>query len=428
VVNVDPRGAFASEGDVQWMSPLEAQDGYDVVEWVAAQDWCADAVTMAGNSWLAVMQWKIAATCPPHLAAIAPWEGFTDLYRDFVLPGGIPHLFGPEIITVMNAGRGRAEDLPAMVRKYPFMNDYWRGKMTDVEAITVPAYVVASWTNVYHTRGTLDAFTRLDPTRSWLRVHNTMEWPDQYEYEGDLLTFFDHVIKGKDNGWDRTPRVRLSVLDPGGEDQVNRPEETYPLTRAQETPLYLEAGSRTLTRSPLTEGTSVDYDAPGGMVAFDYTVDRDVELVGPMKLRLWLETEAAYDADVFVYVRKADAEGNPRLATIPPGLPWQGAHGRLRATHRELDPERSTPLCPVHTHERPLPVQPGEAVPLDIAIWPFGMAWHAGQRLQVVVSGHDLAVMHPMDAVNINSGVHRIRTGGWFDSHLLVPVATGQVI
>lgn len=52
LVNVDPRGAFESGGDVQWFSPLEAQDGYDVVEWAAAQDWCSGAVTMSGNSWL----------------------------------------------------------------------------------------------------------------------------------------------------------------------------------------------------------------------------------------------------------------------------------------------------------------------------------------------------------------------------------------
>ena len=58
---------------------------------------------------------------------------------------------------------------------------------------------------------------------------------------------------------------------------------------------------------------------------FDYAVDRDVELTGPMSLRMWLETDGY---DVGVYVRKADAQGNPLLATVPPGLPWQGAHGR----------------------------------------------------------------------------------------------------
>lgn len=426
VVHVDPRGSFASEGDVQYFSPLEAQDGHDVVEWIAAQDWCADAVTMVGNSWLAVMQWKIAATRPPHLAAIAPWEGFTDIYRDFPLRGGIPELSLAETIAVMNAGRGRVEDLPAMARKYPLMNDYWRSKITDIEQITAPAYVVASWTNPVHTRGTLDAFTRLEPARTWLRVHNTQEWPDHYQYEEDLLAFFDHVVKGRDNGWDKTPRVRLSVLDPGGEDQVNRAEESYPLARARETALYLDAGRGQLSLSPVSEEAQADYDAAEGTLTFDYTADRDFEIVGPMKLRLWLETETESDADVFVYVRKAGASGQPMFSEIFPGVPSLGATGQLRASQRELDPTLSTPLSPVHAHERELPLQPGEAVPLDIAIWPHGMVWHAGEHLQVVISGQQPAPLDPAASGDRTpqSGVHRIRTGGSFDSHLLVPMVS----
>ena len=427
VVNVDPRGAFMSEGDVQTFSPLEAQDGYDVVEWVAAQPWCADAVTMSGNSWLAVVQWRIAATRPPHLAAIAPWEGFIDLYRDCVLVGGIPRYFLMEVIAEMNAGRGRVENVPAMVRKFPCMNDYWRSKIIDVEAIDVPAYVVASWTNAIHTQGTLNAFARLDRSKSWLRVHNTMEWPDLYEYETDLLKFFDHVIKRKSNGWERTPRVRIAVLDPGGDDQVNRAEKEYPLTRTKETPLYLDAPNKALSTSPKSEEGSLGYDANLDQVIFEYTFDRDVELIGPMKLCLWLECDA-WDADVFVYVRKADAKGNPLLATIPPGLPWHGAHGRLRATHRELDLKRSKPLAPVHTHANPQSVQPGIPVQLDISIWPMAMAWHPGEKLQLVICGRAQGAVHPADTININVGHHRIRTGGQFGSHLLVPVTTSNGI
>jgi uncharacterized protein len=214
--------------------------------------------------------------------------------------------------------------------------------------------------------------------------------------------------------------VRLSVLDPGGTDQVNRAEDDYPLAGVTPTPLYLPAGSRTLATTAPAEETSPDYDATQGTVVFGYAIDRDVELTGPMSLRLWLESDG-YDADVFVYVRKADAQGNPLLAAIPPGLPWQGAHGQLRATHRKLDLERSTPLRPAPAHLSPAPVQPGEPVRLDIAIWPASMAWHAGQRLQVVISGHELSVMHPVDALDVSTGTHRIHTGGRCDSHLLVP-------
>jgi predicted acyl esterase len=426
IVNVDPRGSFASEGDVQNFSPQEAQDGYDVVEWIAAQEWCADAVVMTGNSWLACMQWRIAATRPPHLVAIAPWEGFTDVYRDYVRWGGILRLGLAETIAQTNAGRGRVEDLPAMASKYPLMNDYWRSKLADVEAITVPAYVVASWTNWLHPRGTLEAFTRLDPSRAWLRVHNTQEWPDQYAHEEDLLRFFDHIVKGKDNGWEQTPRVRLSVLDPGGTDQVDRPEQEYPLARVEETALYLNAngGLSMQTGLPAEEGQA-DYDAADGTLVFEYQAERDFELVGPMKLRLWLEVDAGNDADLFIYVRKADPNGQPLLPEVFPGVPSLGALGRLRASHRELDPDASTPLTPVYLHERELPLEPRTPVALDIGIWPHGMTWHAGQRLQLIISGHDLMPVDrgvAADEPSRNTGTHRIRTGGSFDSHLLLPI------
>jgi predicted acyl esterase len=425
VVNIDPRGSFASEGDIGWWGSQEVQDGHDVIEWLAAQPWCSGAVGMTGNSYLSVIQWKIAATQPPHLAAIAPWDGFVDVYRDWVVQGGIPRTGLAETLTQTNAGRGRIEDLPAMVRKHPLMNDYWRSKITEVERVAVPAYVATGWTNWIHLRGTLDAFTRLDPSKSWLRVHNTFEWPDSYAYERDLLRFFDYALKKEDNGWEETPRVRLAVLDPGGADEIDRAEEEYPLTRAVETPLYLDAATGGLRATPVTAESHIDYDGAEGTAVFDYVADRDFEIVGPMKLRLWLEVETGDDADVFVYVRKTDAEGAPLLNENWPGTGFMsdGAHGRLRASHRELDDETSTALAPVHRHERRAPLRPGKPVAMDIAIWPHGMRWHRGERLQMVVSGRDFMPDFPglePDEPTSNTGSHRIRTGGAYDSHLLV--------
>ncbi len=423
VVNVDPRGSFASEGDVQMFSTQDAKDGHDAVEWAAAQDWCSGAVTMSGNGLLAIVQFMIAATRPPHLAAIAPWEGFTDVYRDFVRVGGILRPAVADQVAAWNFGHGRVEDLTAMARRHPLMNDYWRSKIIDIESIDVPAYVVASWTSTAHTRGTLDAYTRLDPARTWLRVHNSMEWPDLYEYEEDLQRFFDHAIKGKDNGWDRTPRVRLSVLDPGGEDQVNRPEETYPLARARETPLYLDARTGTMSPAAPAGPGKAEYESGSGSATFDYDVGDGLEIVGPMKLRIWLEIEEGTDADVFAWVQKTDASGMPLLAEIRPEIFHFGQSGWLRASHRELDEKASTPAAPVAAHERELPLTPGQVVPLDIAIWPYGMAWHAGQRLRVIVSGHDLAPRY-LPGESVSTGVHRIRTGGPYDSHLLIPAVS----
>lgn len=430
VVNVDTRGAYASEGDIQFWSPQEAADGHDVVEWTAAQEWCSDAVTMSGNSWLGVSQWLIAATRPAHLVAIAPWEGFTDVYRDVVLWGGIPDL---EISEQLGGfGRTRREDLPGMMAAYPLMNEYWRGKIMDIEAIDIPAYVVASWTNPFHVRGTLDAFSRLDPARSWLRVHNYHEWPDLYRSEADLLRFYDHVIKGVDNGWRDTPRVRLSVFDPGGTDVVNRPESEYPLARAVARAYHLDAYNGTMSDDAPTSTASTVFDATDGTAEFRYTFTEDTELTGPLALRVLVSTTHGDDFDLHVYVRKFDADGNLRLTEFVPGIPMAGNKGQLRASHRELDSSKSTPLAPVHAHEHLLPLAPDEIVALDIPIRPLGMLWHRGEQLQLLLSVRNLQTgaqhLGPILEVpfssaapdNQDSPAIRVHTGGDHDSFLLV--------
>ena len=147
VVNPDPRGALMSEGNVTYWGRQLAEDGYDFIEWTAAQPWCSGKVVMSGNSWLAVSQWFVAAERPPHLTAIAPWEGLMDQG-----PASIPIavVFG-EIIIQSLAGNGFVEDQPRMLLENPLMNAFWHDRRARVERITVPAYIVASYTNRAHT-------------------------------------------------------------------------------------------------------------------------------------------------------------------------------------------------------------------------------------------------------------------------------------
>lgn len=311
VVNVDARGAYMSGGDVQMFSPQETQDNYDIIEAIAAEEWCTGRIGLSGNSWLAVTQWLVATLRPPHLAAIAPWEGFTDVYRDMICRGGIP---GPDFtdqVVANNFGRNGVEDLPAMLAEQPLMSDYWRSKQADVSLIDVTAYVVASYTNTLHCRGTLEAFSRLDPEKSWLRIHNTHEWPDLYAYEADLLRFFDATLKQIDNDWADTPRVRLTVLDPGGTDVVDRPEHEWPLARAQATAFHLDTATETLTTTPPTPSSSGSYEAETGKLTFTFTTTEDLEIVGPSRLRIWVEAEGSDDIDLYAFVQKLAADGTP---------------------------------------------------------------------------------------------------------------------
>jgi predicted acyl esterase len=432
VINIDARGVGNSQGDILQFCTGEGRDAHDLIEWVAAQDWCNGKVGMSGNSWLAIAQWFAAAERPPHLAAIAPWEGIDDFYRDGICIGGVPEVGFIEMVVHMMFGPNRIEDNGAMILKYPLMNAYWQDKIARVENIEIPAYVVASY-NPLHTHGTFNAYRRMSSHDKWLRIHNTQEWADYYDPENieDLRRFFDRYLKGIENDWEKTPRVRISVLDPGGTDQVNRSEKEWPLARTQYQKLYLDASTNTLLPEPLKEEVATRYKADDGKghAAFTITFKEDTELTGYMKLRLWVEADGADDMDLFVYVSKLDEKGN-HLPAFVLGFPNPGVRGILRVSHRELDETRSTPSEPYHLHRREQLLKPNEIVPVEIGIWPIGMIWHAGQQLSLVVQGYASWWMEdklfpdgPIFRYDArNKGDHIIHTGGKYDSHLLVPI------
>ena len=245
VINPDPRGVGSSEGNIQHWGQIEARDGYDLIEWIAEKDWSNGKIGMAGNSWLAILQWFIAAEQPPHLAAIAPWEGHIDLFRCDVLRGGIPNTRFNESIISQLYGPNFIEDVPAMVKEYPLMNGYWEDKRANLENIKIPAYIVAS----YFGHHTLDAFQQIGSRQKWLRIHNTNEWADFYnpEHTEDLRKFFDHFLYDKDNGWEETERVRLTVYDMEHEDIVDRPENDWPLVRTEYKKLYFDFDNNSLS-------------------------------------------------------------------------------------------------------------------------------------------------------------------------------------
>ena len=192
VVQVDARGVFNSEGDIEFQSSQEGRDEHDAIEAIAALPWCSGKVGLAGNSWLALSQWRAATERPPHLAAIAPWEGMIDLYRDALVRGGVENTGFPTFVRDTVFGRGMVEDPVAALAEHPLIDEYWEDKIPDISRIEVPAYVVASYTNPLHVAGTLRAWAQLTGPK-WLRIHNTHEWPDFYNPHNieDLRRFFE---------------------------------------------------------------------------------------------------------------------------------------------------------------------------------------------------------------------------------------------
>jgi predicted acyl esterase len=197
---------------------LLGRDAYDVIEHIAALPWCTGAVSMQGNSWLATTQWAAALEHPPSLKCIAPWEGFNDFYRGLIMRGGVPNTdFINFIFDRTIRGRNRMEDLAGAAKKWPLVNSYWADKRRECSGIQIPMYVVASYSSSIHSFGTYEAYMDAKSKDKWLRIHTTQEWIDLYQPENvnDLQKFYDRYLKGINNDWEATPRVRASLLTYG---------------------------------------------------------------------------------------------------------------------------------------------------------------------------------------------------------------------
>lgn len=446
ICNPDPRGVSDSEGDSVLWDRQEGEDCHDLIEWLAAQEWCTGKVAMSGTSYLAVSQWFAAAEQPPHLAAINPWEGISDVYRDLVMRGGMPDTgFARQLRDNSFWGKSRKEDILAEAVRYPLMNALWENKIPDFERITVPAYVVASYSNTLHTPGTFRAWRRMGSTQKWLRIHNSQEWPDYYDEANreDLRRFFDHFLKGEDNGWERTPRVRYALLDLDGGDQVNLPADQFPPKGVGYTKFYLDAHSRTLRAEAPAEEVTVAYNAGThpGLVSFLVRFDEETTMVGYPKARLWVEAKGADDMDLFVFVQKLDRQGTPLQEFTVPNhgamvhdvtergasiLRYKGSSGRLRVSMRHLDEAHSTDEVPAHSFDRVEKLNPGEVVDVEIDLMPIGLMIHPGEQLRLIISAHNLFgswMPGLREYTPQNSGQHVIHAGGDRGSYLQLPVA-----
>ena len=447
ICNPDIRGVVDSEGDSVLWDRQEGRDCYDLIEWLAEQEWCTGKVGMSGTSYLAVSQWFTAAEQPPHLAAINPWEGVSDVYRDLVMRGGMPDTgFAQQLQDGSFFGKNEKEDILSEVERYPLMNDLWRNKIPDFDRIDVPAYVVASYSNTLHTAGTFRAWRRIASEDKWLRIHNGQEWPDYYEDANveDLRRFFDRYLLGQDNGWESTPRVRYSVLDLEGGDHVGVPAATFPPQDVTPTKLYLDARSRTLTSKAPDVAASAAYvvDSNPSAVSFLTRFDAETVMVGYPKAHLWVEARGADDMDLFVLVQKLDAYGTALQAFTVPNqsaiahdltdhgatiLRYKGSDGRLRVSARHLDPALSTDDVPAHSFDRVEKLTPGEIVEIEIELFPIGLAFHPGEQLRFVISSRNLlGTLMPAirEYVGVNSGQHLIHTGGEHASYLQLPIQT----
>ncbi|MEM8918014.1 MAG: CocE/NonD family hydrolase [Pseudomonadota bacterium] len=436
VIYVDSRGFASSEGDPGTLSKQDRNDFYDAIEWAGTREWSNGKVGLNGVSYLAISQWVAASGNPPHLKAIIPWEGQSDSFREVLYHGGIPETaFTDFWLRKMRTGaNGYPLPPPPVFRfahKRPELMKWVQQRPAnasgiDLPRIDVPALICATWSDQgLHTRGSFEGFKQISTDQKWLFTHGRAKWDLYYSEEGLAFQkdFFDHFLKGADNGFDERKRVRLEVRESLNEYSV-RYVDDWPVPGTVYRKQFLDGAANALMLQPSPDVHGTAYDSKAGGAAFTLRFDKDTEITGNMKLKLWVSTDQGTDMDLFVGIEKLDQENKPVTFFAKTGY-TKGpvAMGWLRVSQRRLDKNLSTAWQPVLQHGEAMPVSPGEVVPVEVEILPSSTLFRAGESLRLIVQGRDL-FDHPSLAhkYSVNQGNHTIHSGGQYDSHLLVPV------
>jgi predicted acyl esterase len=417
-VRVDSRGTGRSPGHIDHFSPRETADFYACVEWAGVQPWSTGKVGLSGVSYYGINQWHVASRQPPHLAAMCIWEGAADWYRDMTHHGGILSTFwanwydmqvktvqyglgergprskasgllvcGDETFGDEELARNRAsfgDDILA----HPLDDEYHKARSPDWSRVTVPFLSAANWGGQgLHPRGNFEGFMRAASKDKYLEAHGLEHWTHFYtDYGRDLQKrFFDHYLKGENNGWNDTKPVTLQVRHVDRFEQ--RQENEWPLTRAQWTKFHLD-GDRLSANSAKTK-REVSFQGFGDGVTFlSQPFTRETEITGPVAARLRVSSSTS-DADLFLILRvfSPDMKEVTFMGAIDPHTPV--AQGWLRASHRKLDESLSKPWRPYHTHDEAQPLTPGAPVDVDVELWPTSVVVPAGYRIALSVRGKD---------------------------------------
>ncbi len=474
IVKVDSRGAGKSPGRLDPNSPAEFRDFYDAIGWAGVQPWSSGKVGLLGISYYAAGQWMIASMRPPHLAAILPWQGASDFYRDRVRQGGMfssgftrrwwprsvlrgqhgnpecpfkdidtgERTNGPEALSAQQLGANRV-DYPGDILAHPLDDDWYRARSPVFEDITLPALVVANYGGLgLHLRGTIEGYQRIASRDKWLKVQSgsyflTFLSPDSVALQ---RRFFDRYLKDIDNDWESEPRVEVGMrtVDDGIARDIT--DTRWPLTGTRWTSLFLDCAARQLV-GDTPDPSSLSYEATGAGVAFRTPpLEHDVELAGPAVANLWVSS-ATTDMDLFATLRAYGPDGKEVvfITAIEPRAPL--SQGWLRVSQRKLDPSLSAPWRPFHAHDEVQALVPGEIYEVQLEIWPLSIALPRGSVIELVLAGRDFEradatgpykgsgfFLHddPLDRpAERFGGAHTIHAGGAHASSLLLPFIGG---
>ncbi len=444
-VRVDIRG-FGNSGGTPTNREYSAQeqaDGEQIIAWLSRQPWCNGNVGMLGISWGAFNSIQMAMRHPPALKAILAVEGTERLFTEDVhYMDGILHVDEFEVAMDLVQGISGAphfsldeETLNRRMDSPPWSLDYfrhqrdgsfWRAPVRDLANIRIPCFLIAGLQDGYRN----SVVRMLERVRA--PVHaligpwnhdfpNSSMYGPRIEWRDQAVRWFDHWLKGVNNGVERDPRVVFfqQHSHPPGAAAQDVPGEwradTWPPKDVHEITWYL-GGERALSRtpSPPTIDTLRYVPSAGAQAGFWWgelqgdqrpadayslvyesaVLTEPVAMMGQPRVRLVVAASAPL-ANWFVRLQDVAPDGAVTAIT--------GA-GQSGAQRDSL--ERPEPLVPDHEYL------------LQFDLYLSSWTWEAGHRIRVSVSNAQWPMLWPTPYPMTTT----LRFGGTAGSSLTLPV------
>ncbi|KAH7121393.1 Alpha/Beta hydrolase protein [Dactylonectria macrodidyma] len=452
VVRADERGTGQSPGLLDTMSRSTSEAFVEVIEWCAEQPWSSGKVGLLGISYYAGTQWRVAARQPKGLAAIVPWEGMSDYYRDRCRHGGIlsnkfiEFWWNRQVVSNQYGRPGRKaanwgpdtiegdlteEEREANRRDQTIDNadfrfrdeDYYATKDFDLADVKVPLLSVANWGGILlHLRGNVNGFIQAGSELKYLRfIVGRHDLPFYYSQEVEIQkSFLDAFLKGEDrDGWSQKGKIPpvdivlrkgdVGFNDPEAERQFKRRTESeWPIARTKYTRYYLTPDALLLeTTTPLDGQRQSSYKALGTIdnpELLQFTTppfQEETEITGHIVAHLSVSASKSdqsqapepSDIDLFVTLRYISPSGREVYYTGTAGDPVPLCKGWLRVSLRKVASQHPH-------HKKWLPhreycstdvqeVKTEVVYEVDVELWPTNVVVEKGGKLIFEVSSGD---------------------------------------
>jgi uncharacterized protein len=446
VAIADFRGLYASYGKNagynrgEWMDAAR-YDAYDITEWLAKQPFSNGKIGMWGCSATGGSQMQAATTAPPSLKAIFPMSCEFDAYP-FGVPGGMsaaqgdtktppggPAAAARDQLAVPVDGDASKTELRAAIASHagnienpgyvPFRDsiasnipERWWSKSSPhtyadaIEASGIAIYAAANWDEAATKYGAFFTFNNLSRTKLVVGPGTHCAWTSVLRDTGfDIVVeerrFFDHWLKGIDNGVMREPSVYYYTYNAAPENAW-RSSPTWPLENEVPLPLYF--GDKALLKSPSDapdagDRVTLTYGATDALHYETAALERDLTVTGHPVVELWVSSTAS-DGDFVAQLDDVAPDGKATTYNM---------HGRLRASLRaEAEPPYDNlglPWRPSRSTDA-APLRPGEPTRLRFDLLPISIVFKRGHRVRLTVGFGD-AVTTPRLSPAPQVTIHR---------------------